>query len=143
MADRDLVAYDDGGLAFTEVDTDLYKGKVAGANVAALTTIAATDYILVVQAGGTVKKVLPANILSGLCMRGRSFTNADLVDGVLSYAHNTGIAYGMCQVTNGSGNVVVPDNVNTSNANTALVNLVSWGTISLTWHVGYVAVKIT
>jgi len=143
MSDRDLVEYTDGGLAFTEVDDDLYKGKVDGANVAALTDIAATDFLVVVQADGTIKKVLPANILSGLCMRGRSFVNADLVDGVLTFAHNTGIAYGVCQVTNGSGNVVVPDDVNVSNANNALINLVSWGTLSLTWHVSYVAVKIT
>jgi hypothetical protein len=66
---------------------------------------------------------------------GQSFVDADLTAGVLTFAHNLGQQYPAIVVVNNSGKQVIPDDVTFTNANSAAIDLTSYGTLTGTWNV--------
>lgn len=65
----------------------------------------------------------------------RSFTNADLVAGVLTVQHNLNEDAVLVQVWNDSKRVVMPDGIQSIDGNNIAIDLSSYGTIAGTWKV--------
>lgn len=70
-----------------------------------------------------------------------SFTSASLSAGVLTVTHNKALAAGytaIVAIIDNTGNIVIPDAVNTFATNSFKVDLTSYGTISGTWYCLYI-----
>jgi hypothetical protein len=65
----------------------------------------------------------------------RAFTDADLVDGVLTVTHNLGHRYCSVTVFDDTPKMVIPDDITLTGDTTLTVNLFSYGPISGTWKV--------
>ena len=65
----------------------------------------------------------------------QSFTNTDLVVGVLSVAHGLGQKYVAIQIYDNTDNLITPDGVVLVDANDLTINLSSYGGITGTWHI--------
>lgn len=68
-----------------------------------------------------------------------SFTNANLVAGVLTISHNLAQQWGVLQVFDNTNKQIIPDDVTLGAANSATVDLTSFGTLTGTWRVTYAA----
>lgn len=64
-----------------------------------------------------------------------SFTNSNLVAGVLTVSHNLGAKYNFVQVYDNTDTQIVPDDIIAVDTNTLQVSLVSFGAIAGTWQV--------
>lgn len=70
-----------------------------------------------------------------------SFTNASLSAGVLTVTHNKGLTSGytaMVTIVDNTGNVIIPDAINTFTTNSFKVDLTSYGTLIGTWYCLYI-----
>ena len=70
-----------------------------------------------------------------------SFVNSDLATGILTVAHNLGLTAGytaLVTVVDNTGNVIIPDAINTFATNSFKVDLSGYGIISGTWYVIYI-----
>lgn len=67
-----------------------------------------------------------------------SFTNSSLTANSLTVAHNLGKQFVNITVTNGSNNVVTPDNINMANSTSAVIDFTTFGSLSGTWHVSVI-----
>ena len=65
----------------------------------------------------------------------QSFTNANLIAGVLTVTHNLGQAYNGVTVYDNTENVIVPDLITSVDVNTVDIDLTSFGAIAGTWNV--------
>jgi len=66
----------------------------------------------------------------------RSFTNADLVGGILTVNHNTGINWPFVVVYNEVGNQVIPDDYVSISNTTLDIDFTSFLPLTGTWHLG-------
>ena len=73
----------------------------------------------------------------------RTFTNSDLVVGVLTVLHDLGAVVVESAVYDNGNNLVFPDSVTETDTNTLTVNLSSFGSIAGTWSVGVLPVGTT
>ena len=64
-----------------------------------------------------------------------TFSNVDLVAGILTVNHNLGRQIVMLQVSNNLNQVIVPDLVTLASTNTATVDLSSYGVLTGNWAV--------
>jgi hypothetical protein len=64
-----------------------------------------------------------------------TFTNSDLVSGVLTIVHTLGVEFPIVQVWNDSRELVFPDKITCVDDSTVTIDLNSSGAISSTWRV--------
>ena len=63
-----------------------------------------------------------------------SFVDGDLTAGVLTISHNLGRQYVQVQIFNNSEQLILPDDITLTDANTTTVDLTSFGTLTGTYH---------
>jgi hypothetical protein len=68
-----------------------------------------------------------------------TFTNADLVAGLLTVSHLLGVKIVLVSVFNNNDKMVIPDDVTLVNTNTCTVDLTSYGTITGSWNIKVIA----
>lgn len=71
----------------------------------------------------------------GLSQYRQSFTNANLISGMVQFAHNLSEDYVQVTIYDNTNRVIIPDNIFTVDSNITDVDLYSYGTLSGTWHV--------
>lgn len=67
-----------------------------------------------------------------------SFTNATLTSGVLTVNHNLGQQYCEVLIYDNTNKVIIPDEITATNANSASIDLTSFGTLTGTWNVAVI-----
>jgi hypothetical protein len=81
-------------------------------------------------------------VSAGASLTKSTFTNASLSTGVLTITHNLGLASNaevlMVTILNNSKKQIIPDDI-TFSANSFAVDLTSYGTLSGTWQLAYIA----
>lgn len=64
-----------------------------------------------------------------------SFTNGNLLGGIITINHNLGSQFALVQVSNNLNQIVSPDSITLSSGNSCVIDLSSFGVISGTWNV--------
>lgn len=64
-----------------------------------------------------------------------SFTNADLVSGILTVAHSLNEQYVLVEISDNNNNVIIPDEITFTNTTSLTVDLTTFGTLAGTWNI--------
>jgi hypothetical protein len=95
------------------------------------TALPASEQALTVTAAGQMQFApLPT-----IAIARASFTNASLTGGTYTFNHNIGRQISTIQVFDNSNNMIFPDEITLTNANSAAISLTSYGTLTGTYNV--------
>ena len=132
---RDLLSADDGGLASALDGVTAVEMSIDVANLGAAGTPVDANTMILDQ-GGTPKVVALSDLYPYFAETYRTtFTNASLVDSVLTITHNLGEQYVLVEIWDMDDvRIPVTDKVTATGVNTCTVDLSPFGPIGGTWH---------
>jgi hypothetical protein len=108
-------------------DITLTDANNASIDLTSFGTITGTWNVVVLDTGTTTAFNTPTAT--------RTFTNADLSGGALTFTHSLTDQYPIIQVYDENNQIVVPDTITGTSTSVATIDLTSFGTIAGTWRV--------
>uniref|UniRef100_A0A6M3KC42 Uncharacterized protein n=1 Tax=viral metagenome TaxID=1070528 RepID=A0A6M3KC42_9ZZZZ len=132
MANRALKATTNGGWAVEEDGTDVV-GSLDFTNLSVAGAMADANLFAVSQSGAV--KALAFSVFRDAATYTTTFNNGNLVAGVLTVTHSLNSTILHVTVANNAPQIIVPDAVIFTGADTLTVDLTSFGTLSGIWSV--------